>query len=95
MPGERQKTETLIRVRVLPRSSRTEIAGKEDGVYRIKLTAPPVDGKANKALISFLSKKTRLPKKNFHIVSGEHARNKTIRIETVSMAEVTKCLESP
>ena len=82
----------VIRVKVLPRSSKTEIAGKADGVYRIKLTAPPVDGKANKALIKFLAKKTGLPKKNFQIVSGEHSRNKTIRIHTVAPENVMKSL---
>ena len=82
----------VIRVKVLPRSSKTEIAGKADGVYRIKLTAPPVDGKANKALINFLAKKTGLPKKNFKIISGEHSRNKTISIHEVTSEEVMKSL---
>jgi uncharacterized protein (TIGR00251 family) len=74
----------VIRVKVLPRSSRNEMAGKADGAYRIKLTAPPVEGKANKALINFLAKKTGLPKRKFQIVSGEHSRNKTVRIQTLS-----------
>ena len=82
----------VIRVKVLPRSSKTEIAGQANGVYRIKLTAPPVDGKANKALINFLAKKTGLPKKNFQIVSGEHSKNKTIRIHTVAPENVMKSL---
>ena len=83
----------MIRVKVLPRSSKTEIAGQADGVYRIKLTAPPVDGKANKALINFLAKKTGLPKRKFQIVSGEHSRNKTIRIHKVTAEDVMKSLE--
>ncbi len=82
----------VIRVKVLPRSSKTEIAGQADGVYRIKLTAPPVNGKANKALINFLAKKTGLPKRNFQIVSGEHSRNKTIRIHKVAPENVMKSL---
>ena len=82
----------VIRVKVLPRYSKTEIAGKADGVYRIKLTAPPVDGKANKALINFLAKKTGLPKRNFQIVSGEHSRNKIIRIHRVTSEDVMKSL---
>ena len=82
----------VIRVKVLPRSSKTEISGKADGVYRIKLTAPPVDGKANKALINFLAKKTGLPKKIFEIVSGEHSRNKIIRIHNVTSEDVMKSL---
>ena len=83
----------MIRVKVLPRSSRTEVVGKTDGVYRIKLTAPPVDGKANKALINFLAKKTGLPKKYVRIVSGVHSKNKTIRLQTASPLTILKCFE--
>ncbi len=83
----------VIHVKVLPRSSRTEIVGKADGVYRIKLTAPPIEGKANKALINFLAKKTGLPKRKIQIVSGEHSRNKTIRIHTISSENAMKYLE--
>jgi uncharacterized protein (TIGR00251 family) len=83
----------VIQVKVLPRSSRTEIVGKADGVYRIKLTAPPIEGKANKALINFLAKKTGLPKGKIQIVRGEHSRNKTIRIHTISSESVMKYLE--
>ncbi len=82
----------VIQVKVLPRSSRTEIAGKTNGVYRIKLTAPAIEGKANKALIGFLSKKTGLPKRKIHILSGEHSRNKTIRIHTASPLDAIKRL---
>ena len=83
----------MIRVKVLPRSSRTEVVGKTDGVYRIKLTAPPVDGKANKALIHFLAKKTGLPKRHVQIVSGVHSKNKTIRLQTASPLTILKCFE--
>ena len=94
MPGKdvENPVGAVIRVKVLPRSSKTEIAGKADGVYRIKLTAPPVDGKANKALINFLAKKTGLPKRKFQIVSGEHSRNKIIRIHRVTSEDVMKSL---
>ena len=46
---------TDIRVKVLPRSSKNQIVGKEEGAYRVKLTSAPVDGQANKALIKFLA----------------------------------------
>ncbi len=85
--------ETIIQVRVVPRSSRAEIAGKANGVYRIKITAPPVEGKANKALVGFLAKKTGLPKRNIEIVAGERSRNKTIRIRSDSPSNLLKCLD--
>ena len=69
------------------------MAGKAEGAYRIKLTAPPVEGKANKALINFLAKKTGIAKGRFQIISGEHSRNKTVRIQTLSPEKIVKCLE--
>ena len=55
---------TTIDVKVLPRSSKDEIVGKKDGVYKIKLTAPAIEGKANKALLKLLAKKLGLPKRS-------------------------------
>ncbi len=69
------------------------MAGKGEGAYRIKLTAPPVEGKANKALVDFLAKRTGLPKRKVQIVSGEHSRNKAVRIQGLSSETILKCLE--
>ncbi len=92
MPRERKEAETVIRVKVLPRSSKCAISGKVEGAYRIKLTAPPVKGKANQALIGFLAKKTGLPKRNIEIISGKQSRNKTVRIKSPWGKEVLGCL---
>jgi uncharacterized protein (TIGR00251 family) len=81
-----------ISVRLTPRSSRDAVLGVENGVYRIKLTAPPVDGRANKALIAFLSKALRVPKRAISIVSGEKSRDKTLSIEGMTAGEVEKAL---
>ncbi|MHB8173347.1 MAG: DUF167 domain-containing protein, partial [Nitrospirota bacterium] len=51
-----------FQVRVLPRSSRNHVAGVSEGVLKIKLTAPPVEGAANGMLIAFLSEKLKIPK---------------------------------
>ena len=83
-----------IAVRLTPRSSRDEILGLENGVYRVKLTAPPVDGKANKALIAFLSKTLRVPKRAITIVSGGKSRDKTLSIEGMSAGDVETALIS-
>lgn len=69
-----------IKVKVVPRSSRTQILGKEGDAYRVKLTSPPVDGQANKALIELLSKKLGVAKGNIEIIAGKHSKLKTIRI---------------
>ena len=81
-------TKTIIRVRVLPRTSKNQIVGIDGGVFKVKLTAPPVEGKANKALVQFLAKKLGLPKRDIEIVSGEHSREKSIRINGLPVDEV-------
>lgn len=86
--------ETLIKVKVLPRSSRTEIAGKKNDVYRVKLTTPPVEGRANKALIAFLAEKLSVPKRDIQIVSGGTGRLKTIRISGFPANKIAQALEA-
>ena len=85
-------TKTIIRVRVLPRTSKNQIVGMDGGVFKVKLTAPPVEGKANKALVSFLGKKLGLPKRDIEIVSGEHSREKSIRVSGLPVEEVMRML---
>ena len=80
--------ETIIKIKLIPRSSRNEIIGKENDVIKIKLTAPPVEGKANKALVSFLAKKLGVPKRDIEIVSGERSREKFLKINGLSIEEV-------
>jgi uncharacterized protein (TIGR00251 family) len=83
---------TDINVRVVPRSSRNQIIGVEDGVFKIKLTAPPVDGKANKALREFLAGRLGLAKGSVEIISGEKSRQKLVRIHGLSLKEVCTLL---
>lgn len=87
--------QTILHIRVLPRSSRNEIVGEQDGGYKVKLTAPAVEGKANKALIAFLSGRLGLSKTKIEIVSGDRARAKTIRIHGLSPDEVEALLIHP
>jgi hypothetical protein len=87
---KKKKTDSVyieIETRIIPRASRNEIVGIEDGVARIRVTSPPVDGKANKAVTELLSKQLDVPKKNIRIVSGEKSRNKRIRIKGISADE--------
>lgn len=81
-------TKTTIRVRVLPRTSKNQIVGIDGGVFKVKLTAPAVEGKANKALVQFLAKKLGLPKRDIEIVSGERSREKSLKINGLSVEEV-------
>jgi uncharacterized protein (TIGR00251 family) len=84
---------TEIETRIIPRASRNEIVGIENGVARIRVTSPPVDGKANKAVTELLSKQLGVPKKDVRIVSGEKSRNKKIRIYGISSLEFSKSAE--
>ncbi|OGH91825.1 MAG: YggU family protein [Candidatus Magasanikbacteria bacterium RIFOXYC2_FULL_39_8] len=71
-----------LSIRVLPRSSRNEIVGEmADGTLKVKLTAPPVDGKANRALIELLSEYFDVPKSKIKIVRGLTSKNKIIEIK--------------
>lgn len=75
-------------VKVLPRSSRNKIAGELQGALRVKLTAPPVEGEANEALISFLAGIIGVPRKNILLVRGGTSRNKLVEITGVSQNEI-------
>jgi len=75
-----QALNTTLTIKVLPRSSRDEIAGKQENVYKIKLTAPAIEGKANKALLKLLAKRLRIPKTHIQIISGKRAKTKCIHI---------------
>jgi uncharacterized protein (TIGR00251 family) len=83
---------TEIKVRVLPKSSRTEIIGIEGDTYKVKLTAPPVEGKANKALIELLARRLGIGKGRVEIISGGRSRLKTVRIYGLSAEEVTSLM---
>ena len=91
--SNREARKSAIRVKVLPRSSRNQIVGREDGVFKIKLTAPPVEGRANKALKELLARKLGLPKGDVEIISGERSRAKSVLIKGVSPEDINRLLE--
>ncbi len=67
----------VLRVRVQPKASREAISGTLEGI-KVALTAPPVDGEANAALIALVAKRVGLPKSAVRLVSGEKSREKTL-----------------
>lgn len=70
-------------VRVSPRASRNHFAGVHDGALKVCLTAPPVDGEANAALIAFIAKACAVPKRAVEIIQGERGRNKVLLVAGV------------
>lgn len=91
-PTDRGAASTRIRVRLTPRSGRDAILAKEEGVYRVKIKAPPLEGRANRALIALLAKTLRVPKRDVEITAGEKSRDKALRIRGVTQEEVEKRL---
>ena len=81
-------------VRVIPRSSTTEIVGEHDDALKIKLKSPPVDGAANEELIRFLSKLLAIPKASIDIVSGKTSRSKRIRVSNISLSQINEILQA-
>lgn len=77
-----------VDVRVVPRSSREAVVGEHDGALRIALTAPPVDGEANAALVAFVARALSVPKASVRIVRGERSKRKTLAIAGVDAAAV-------
>jgi len=90
----------LLSVRVIPRARRNQIfALLEDGTFKMRINAPPSDGKANKALIKYLSDVLDIPRSMIRIASGEKAREKKIefigyKIEKIKI-ELIKNMERP
>ncbi len=76
-----------LAVRVTPRSSRNEITEiLNDGTVKIRLTAPPVEGQANEALVQFLSDVLKVPASRIEIVAGQTGRDKLITVMDMDLA---------
>ena len=71
----------VIKLKIVPNSSKNDIV-LEDEFVKIKVTAQPIENKANKALIEFLSKNFKVPKSSIEILRGETSKEKTILIKT-------------
>ena len=71
----------LLRIKVKPNSKTDEIIREEDGSLKVKIRAQPVEGKANKYLITYLSKVLNLPKSSIKLLKGESNSFKTLEID--------------
>ena len=83
-----------LTVRVHPGARRNAVTGFHDGALKIALTSPPVDGRANEALIAFLTAALKLPKNNIALVTGATSRTKLLRITGRTSAEVQTALRA-
>ncbi len=72
----------ILRIKVQPKASKDELAEILGSQLKVRITAPPVDGKANKHLIAFLSKAFKTAKSNIELLSGETGRDKRLKIHS-------------
>src|SRR3954449_549553 len=82
----------VLRVRVQPRARRDEVVGERGGAVVIRLAAPPVEGKANAALVAFLANAAGVPRSHVEIARGGSARDKVVRVEGVGEAALRRAL---
>lgn len=78
----------LLKIHVSPRSSKNQVTGLHGDALNVKITAPAVEGKANKALITFLADYFGLKKKQVEIKSGDKSREKVIALKDVSLQDI-------
>ena len=72
-----------LRVRVTARASRDELAGLRDGVLHVRVSAPPVDGKANQAVCRLIAKAIGVGRTSVRVVKGERSRDKVVEVDGV------------
>jgi uncharacterized protein len=82
----------LLPVRVKPGARSSRIAGEREGRLLVEVTAPPVEGRANEAVCRLLAKTLRVGPTRVSVVGGVRARDKVVRIEGTTPAELTRAL---
>lgn len=80
--------DTILKLHVTPRGSKNEITGWRDDVLCVKITAPPVEGAANAAIVKFIADVLNVRKSQVELISGEKSREKTLRIVGLSQNDV-------
>jgi uncharacterized protein (TIGR00251 family) len=83
---------TRLSVRLVPRASREEIAGFEGDTLRVRVTAPPVGGRANQALTRLLAKRLGVARGDVRIVAGHASRQKVVAVDGLDEAELRRRL---
>ncbi len=80
----------IITVRVVPKSSRAQTGPVEGDALKVKITAPPVDGQANAALVKFIAKKLGVSRSRVRIIRGETSRTKVLEVHDVDLDAVER-----
>ena len=84
----------ILNLRVQPKSSRNQLIVDPSGKLRLAITAPPLDGKANKAVTQFIAKTFGVPKRCVQLISGEKSRDKAVFIDDIDVETVSSVLNT-
>jgi uncharacterized protein (TIGR00251 family) len=76
----------IIRIRVIPRASRSGLAGTRGDVLLVRLNAPPVEGAANVELIDVIARALNVPRRAVSIIAGEHSRHKQLCVSGIDVS---------
>jgi uncharacterized protein (TIGR00251 family) len=78
----------ILQVRVQPRASKNALIGWQAGALKVRLTAPPVEGAANAALVTFLAEQLQVRRSEIELLSGDTGRNKRLAITSLTVEEL-------
>lgn len=87
-----QAKRTRLEIHVQPNAKKNEIIQQQDGSFKIKITAPPQEGKANRELIAFLAQKLKIKKSDITLIHGETSKTKLIEISGMDKSQVVNLL---
>ena len=82
-----------LAITVLPRSSKSEVTGIHDGLLKVRLSSPPVDGKANDECVKLFSKLFKVPKTDISIIKGDRSKRKKVKISGANADSIKRVIE--
>ena len=85
---------TRLRIRVSPGARTTELVGRHGEAWKVRVSAPPENGRANDAVLSLLAERVGLPRRAVSIVSGHAGREKVVQVDGIDRAESERRLEA-
>ena len=91
-PGWNANRMADLAIRVQPRAKRTEVAGERGGAVVIRVSAPPVDGRANEAVCRLIAERAGVPRSAVTVVRGQTGRDKLVRVDGLSADAVRESL---
>ena len=90
--GRSHQLTSTLKIRVIPNAKKSEFAGYRDGELLLRLNAPPVDGKANKAAIEFISRYLSVSRSSVQLIGGERSRHKIFEIVGLGASDLERKL---